>query len=77
MKEIKRNPDWTDAFVAPDAVIGDGCTLGFGVVIEAEHHCMTTRGVNKQGVSMTTSTLLGSFRENPETRREFQRLIGR
>lgn len=35
MKEIKRNPDWTDAFVAPDAVIGDGCTLGFGVVIEA------------------------------------------
>lgn len=51
--------------------------LGVGVVIEAEHHCMTTRGVNKQGVSMTTSTLLGSFRDNPETRREFQRLIRR
>lgn len=51
--------------------------LGVGVVIEAEHHCMTTRGVNKPGVTMTTSTLLGSFRDNPETRREFQRLIGR
>jgi GTP cyclohydrolase I len=51
--------------------------LGVGVVIEAEHHCMTTRGVNKPGVTMTTSTLLGSFRDNPETRREFQRLIRR
>ncbi len=48
--------------------------LGVGVVIEAEHHCMTTRGVNKKGVTMTTSTLLGAFRDNPETRREFQRL---
>jgi GTP cyclohydrolase I len=48
--------------------------LGVGVVIEAEHHCMTTRGVNKAGVTMTTSTLLGAFRDNPETRREFQRL---
>ena len=49
--------------------------LGVGVVIEAEHHCMTTRGVNKPGVTMTTSTLLGAFRDNPETRREFQLLI--
>lgn len=51
--------------------------IGVGVVIEAEHHCMTTRGVNKHGVSMTTSTLLGAFRDNPDTRREFLRLIGR
>ncbi|MBK8157317.1 MAG: GTP cyclohydrolase I FolE [Rhodospirillaceae bacterium] len=49
--------------------------LGVGVVIEAEHHCMTTRGVNKPGVTMTTSTLLGAFRDNAETRREFQLLI--
>ena len=35
MKEIKGNPAWTDALVAPDAVIGDGCALGLGVVIEA------------------------------------------
>jgi GTP cyclohydrolase I len=49
--------------------------LGVGVVIEAEHHCMTTRGVGKPGVTMTTSTLLGAFRDNAETRREFQLLI--
>ena len=49
--------------------------LGVGVVIEAEHHCMTTRGVGKPGVTMTTSTMLGAFRDNAETRREFQLLI--
>lgn len=50
---------------------------GVGVVIEAAHHCMTTRGVNKAGVTMTTSTLLGSFRADPNTRREFLALLGR
>jgi GTP cyclohydrolase I len=48
---------------------------GVGVVIEAAHHCMTTRGVNKPGVTMTTSTLLGAFREDPNTRREFLALL--
>jgi GTP cyclohydrolase I len=48
---------------------------GVGVVIEAAHHCMTTRGVNKAGVTMTTSTLLGSFRADPDTRREFLALL--
>lgn len=47
---------------------------GVGVVIEAVHQCMTTRGVHKRGVSMITSTLLGSFREDPRTRDEFLRL---
>jgi GTP cyclohydrolase I len=51
--------------------------IGVGVVIEAEHHCMTTRGVNKHGVTMTTSRLLGAFRDNPDTRREFLHLIGK
>lgn len=50
---------------------------GVGVVIEATHHCMTTRGVNKAGVTMTTSTLLGSFRADPNTRREFLALLGK
>jgi len=50
---------------------------GVGVVIEAAHHCMTTRGVNKAGVTMTTSTLLGSFRADPSTRREFLALLGK
>src|SRR5690606_2746121 len=47
---------------------------GVGVVIEAVHQCMTTRGVHKRGVSMVTSTLLGSFREDARTRDEFLRL---
>lgn len=48
---------------------------GVGVVIEASHECMTTRGVHKRGVSMTTSTLLGSFREDARTRAEFLQFI--
>jgi GTP cyclohydrolase I len=50
---------------------------GVGVVIEAAHHCMTTRGVNKAGVTMTTSTLRGAFRADPNTRREFLALLGK
>jgi GTP cyclohydrolase IA len=49
---------------------------GVGVVIEAAHQCMTTRGVHKPGVSMVTSTMLGAFRDNPETRAEFLSMLG-
>jgi GTP cyclohydrolase I len=49
---------------------------GVAVVIEAEHQCMSTRGVHKPGVSMVTSTMLGVFREDPRTRREFLSVIG-
>jgi GTP cyclohydrolase I len=49
---------------------------GVAVVIEAAHQCMTTRGVHKQGVTMVTSSMLGEFRENPSTRREFLSVIG-
>jgi GTP cyclohydrolase I len=49
---------------------------GVGVVIEAEHECMTTRGIHKRGVSMVTSKLLGSFREDARTRGEFLRFVG-
>jgi GTP cyclohydrolase I len=49
---------------------------GVAVVIEATHQCMTTRGVHKPGVSMVTSTMLGDFRTNPLTRREFLSVIG-
>ena len=49
--------------------------IGVGVVIEASHECMTTRGVHKRGVSMVTSTLLGSFREDHRTSDEFMRLM--
>ncbi len=50
---------------------------GVGVVIEAVHHCMTTRGVQKRDSLMTTSRLTGIFRDNPSTRREFLALIGK
>ena len=48
---------------------------GVGVVIEAAHQCMTTRGVRKPGVSMVSSSMLGSFREDPVTRKEFLSMI--
>ena len=48
---------------------------GVGVVIEAAHQCMTTRGIRKPGVSMVTSRMLGSFRDDLETRREFRATI--
>ncbi|MDQ3617438.1 MAG: GTP cyclohydrolase I FolE [Pseudomonadota bacterium] len=49
--------------------------LGVGVVVEGAHECMTTRGVHKRGVSMITSKMLGSFREDARTRAEFLRFI--
>jgi GTP cyclohydrolase I len=49
---------------------------GVAVVIEAAHQCMTTRGVHKPGVTMVSSRMLGQFRSNPSTRREFLSLIG-
>ena len=48
---------------------------GVGVVIEAAHQCMTTRGVKKPGVTMVTSRMLGAFRDDQSTRREFMALI--
>ncbi|MDA1010965.1 MAG: GTP cyclohydrolase I FolE [Chloroflexi bacterium] len=49
---------------------------GAGVVIEAEHLCMTSRGVRKPGSVMVTSAMRGRFREDEATRQEFLRLIG-
>ena len=51
--------------------------LGVAVVIDANHQCMSTRGVHKTGVSMVTSRMLGAFRDDPITRREFFAMIGR
>ena len=48
---------------------------GVGVVVEGSHECMTTRGIHKRGVSMITSKMLGSFREDARTRAEFLRFI--
>ena len=48
---------------------------GVAVVVEAEHQCMTTRGVHKPGTTMVTSRMLGSFRDDQKTRREFLAVV--
>ena len=54
--------DWIDEHVSPQ---------GVGVLVEAEHMCMTLRGVQKPGTRTTTSMLRGSLREDARTRSEF------
>lgn len=49
--------------------------LGVGVVVEGAHECMTTRGIHKRGVSMVTSKMLGTFRDDARTRAEFLQFI--
>lgn len=49
---------------------------GVGVVIEASHECMSTRGVHKTGMTMVTSEMIGALRDDPSTRREFLAVIG-
>lgn len=49
---------------------------GVAVVIEATHACMTCRGVETPGVVMTTSRMMGAFREDEKTRQEVMKLIG-
>ena len=48
---------------------------GVGVIVQAVHHCMTTRGVHKMGVEMVTSQMLGAFRDDARTRREFLSIV--
>ncbi len=49
---------------------------GVAVVVEAGHHCMTTRGIHRPGAMMVTSRMVGGFRSDPKTRREFLTIIG-
>ena len=48
---------------------------GVGVIIKAEHYCMTARGIMKPGTDLVTSRMLGIFRSNAATRQEFLTLI--
>ncbi len=48
---------------------------GVAVMLEGEHHCMSTRGVHKPGVNMVTKSMLGSFETDPEQRREFMDIV--
>jgi GTP cyclohydrolase IA len=59
-------------------ILKDGINAeGVGVVMEARHLCMMMRGVEKQNSVMVTSSMLGSFHDDPATRQEFLNLIGR
>lgn len=60
-----------------DAVQRVTDAAGVAVVIEAQHMCMMMRGVEKQNSVMSTSVMLGAFRESQNTRHEFLKLIGR
>ncbi|MBQ3811731.1 MAG: GTP cyclohydrolase I FolE [Kiritimatiellae bacterium] len=50
---------------------------GVGVVMECQHLCMMMRGVEKQNSAMATSSVLGSFHDDPATRAEFLAVVGR
>lgn len=63
----KQVADWLDRHLQPK---------GVGVVIEAEHTCMTLRGVQAVGTTTVTSTLLGTLREDARSRQEFFSLTG-
>ena len=58
-----------------DTLMGAIRPAGVGVIIEARHLCMMMRGVEKQNSMMTTSMMLGSFRDHDRTRSEFLRLL--
>ena len=60
--------NWLQAELSPQ---------GVGVVLEAEHACMTIRGVQKPGATTVTSALHGLVRDDPRTRQEFLALAGR
>ena len=59
-----------------DTLMGAINPAGVGVIIEARHLCMMMRGVEKQNSMMTTSMMLGSFRDHDRTRTEFLKLVG-
>ena len=63
----KQIADWLQENLAPRAV---------GVVVVAEHTCMTLRGAQAIGSSTVTSTLLGQLRDDPRSRQEFLTLAG-
>ncbi len=60
-----------------EVILGNIGPEGVGVVMEAQHMCMTMRGVEKQNSVMVTSAMLGSFRAQAATRNEFLKLIGK
>ncbi|MEA3407939.1 MAG: GTP cyclohydrolase I FolE [Chloroflexota bacterium] len=76
---VSRRPQLQERMTSEiaDAIMGNLSPRGVGVVIEAEHLCMTMRGIRKPGSIAITSANRGIFRSRKETRAEFLSLIGR
>lgn len=75
---LARRPQVQERLVSQiaDALVEGANPLGVAVVIEAEHLCITMRGVQKPGSKMVTSALRGAFRDRPDTRNEFFAVLG-
>lgn len=78
VEEVARRPQVQERMTQTiaDLVSSHLNTSGVGVVVSAEHSCMSIRGVKKPGSLTITSSLRGDFRDDPATRAEFMSLIG-
>lgn len=78
VEEVARRPQVQERMTQTiaDLVSTHLNTSGVGVVVSAEHSCMSIRGVKKPGSLTITSSLRGDFRDDPATRAEFMSLIG-
>ena len=74
-RRLQIQENLTQQIAAAISEVTDG--LGVGVIVEAQHMCMMMRGVQKQNSSMTTSSMLGRFRADINTRNEFLTLLDR
>lgn len=77
VEEVSRKPQVQERMTQTiaDMVNEHLCTSGVAVVINAEHSCMSIRGIRKPGSRTITSALRGEFKNNPLTRSEFMSLI--
>ena len=75
--EVARRPQVQERMTqtVADLLESELATAGAAVVVEAEHSCMSIRGVRKPGSSTTTSAMRGVFRSNPASRSEVLSLI--
>ena len=78
VEEVARRPQVQERMTQTiaDLIATKLNTSGVGVVVSAEHSCMSIRGVKKPGSLTITSSLRGDFRDDPATRAEFMSLIG-
>ena len=74
-EELRRLPPETERALHEAGLFRIVQPKRVGVILEASHQCVSTRGVHKAGVEMVTSRMLGTFRSDPSTRREFLSIV--